>query len=265
VDSRWTVVGVVLLAACGRWGFSSQSSGDASDDASDAADDVASEGTAIDAALPIAPPAGNGLRLDGTGYLRINSNCAQIPVELTIAAWVYTDASQGLAYTEVFALNSNSGGENLSLVQWDPSGPKINYYDDTVTNAVYSGLLSSANQWHYVALVIDANHNGALYDSTKLVLTFRAPRTVLGNALLSVGQEWDGGNPSELFTGKIDELAIWRTVRTTAQLAADTGTRPSMTDPSLVSFYTFELGDARDDSGHGHDGTLVGGATFVAN
>ncbi len=34
-------------------------------------------------------------------------------------------------------------------------------------------------------------------------------------------------------------------------------------EPGLLAYYSFNMGDATDDSGHGHDGLIEGAADYV--
>jgi hypothetical protein len=180
----------------------------------------------------------------------------------TIAAWIRPNPVQGgLSYSEIAALNSGDGGANLALVQWITGPANVNYYDDLLGTNVYGSTSAPASQWSHVALTIDAAGNGKLYINGALGQSFSTSATVPSTARFSLGQEWDGTTPTEFFVGDIDEVAVWKSVRTPTELVADM-THPPLSDPDLVAFFDFEAGTVTDATGHGHVATTVGSAAF---
>jgi hypothetical protein len=73
--------------------------------------------------------------------------------------------------------------------------------------------------------------------------------------------------PGAYFNGLVDEIRIWNTVRTPVEIAATFNTSVPSNSPGLVAYYTFEEGTGRtvaDRTGHGLNGAVYGGATWVA-
>jgi hypothetical protein len=60
------------------------------------------------------------------------------------------------------------------------------------------------------------------------------------------------------FEGVIDEARFWSRARDPDEIAFELALRLSGEEPGLVGYWSFDQGDARDDSGHGHDGAFVG-------
>jgi hypothetical protein len=77
----------------------------------------------------------------------------------------------------------------------------------------------------------------------------------------------------EHFTGLIDEIRIWRVVRSEAEIAATMNTRLTGDEPNLVGYWRFDDGDgeiAADSSPSGNHGLLGDGdpgaaPTFVVS
>ena len=77
-----------------------------------------------------------------------------------------------------------------------------------------------------------------------------------------------GGDPNYGFmlAGEMDEVRLWNTVRTPAEIAASYNTTVPTNSPGLVAYYTFDEGSGttvQDRTGNGLNGTVNGGATWV--
>jgi VanZ family protein len=80
-----------------------------------------------------------------------------------------------------------------------------------------------------------------------------------GGGALRIGSDED---PSARFNGLIDEIRIYSTARTTAEIRMDMmrPVRAEAPDPSLIAAYSFDEGAGSrvaDESGRGHDGTIA--------
>jgi len=65
------------------------------------------------------------------------------------------------------------------------------------------------------------------------------------------------------YDGIVDEVRFWDHARDEAEIASQMDCPLFGDEPGLLAYYSFNLGDARDDSGHGHDGVLEGAPEFV--
>jgi len=65
--------------------------------------------------------------------------------------------------------------------------------------------------------------------------------------------------------GEMDDVQVWNTARTAAQIRDDMGRKLSGKEPGLVGRWTFDdpANPGRDTSAGGHNGKLLGGATVV--
>ncbi|MBT8493545.1 MAG: hypothetical protein KJO07_10845 [Deltaproteobacteria bacterium] len=80
---------------------------------------------------------------------------------------------------------------------------------------------------------------------------------------VSLGQEWDGVNPSQYFVGDMDQVSVWSRDQTQDELQELMDFGVAGDEPGLVGYYSFDSGDARDDSGNSNPGTLVGTAAII--
>ena len=62
--------------------------------------------------------------------------------------------------------------------------------------------------------------------------------TTAGDAYFSIGQEYDSNQKaSNFYIGEIDEIRIWNTVRTEAEITANMDIPLRGDEPGLVSYY----------------------------
>lgn len=93
-----------------------------------------------------------------------------------------------------------------------------------------------------------AGSNFKLYRNGKLVLATRATgKITTGQGLLMVGYY---GN------WVVDELRLWKTARTAAQIAGSMNKSLTGTEWGLSAYYPFN-GTTRDQTGRGNDGVLM--------
>ena len=116
----------------------------------------------------------------------------------------------------------------------------------------------SAGQWYHVAAVSDTL-GLRLYVNGALLATSPASGTYTGSEPLWIGS--DASFPFEEFDGYIDEVRIWSTAHTAAQLQSTMFQELAGTEPNLVGYWRFNDGSgpsAADSSGNGNVGTLGG-------
>ena len=65
------------------------------------------------------------------------------------------------------------------------------------------------------------------------------------------------------YDGIVDEVRFWDHARDEAEIASQMGCPLIGDEPGLLAYYSFNLGDARDDSGNDHHGVLEGTPAFV--
>ena len=113
-------------------------------------------------------------------------------------------------------------------------------------------------QWHHIACVADISHN-------KLTLYVDgmpdATATFSGTINQSDYAVHIGGNAQRAgreFDGSIDEVRIWNSALSQAQVQANMHQRLSGSEGNLLAYYNFEQGNANDLSGNAHHGTLAG-------
>jgi hypothetical protein len=129
------------------------------------------------------------------------------------------------------------------------------------------GIEYTAGEWVQVALVqgggvLKAYKNGLLVGTTASGASVGVAQGVLhfGGIINNASRNWT-------YQGEIDELQIWNTARTDAQVAQDATQPLTGGETGLVAYYRMSNGSGislTDDSGHGWTGTLKDGGSGVA-
>ncbi len=217
----------------------------------------------------------NALDFDGTDdNVSANGVAAELDssssLPLSVSAWVYPD--NGTKSQLIFGLYNYNSFANGPSVWYGTADLKFSYYDQTDT-ADNSSSTYAINNWHHVVLTILDNQSGVLYVNGSSALTFSGAYS--GSLdMFSIGVDYDssgGGGATDYFDGKIDEVAVWNDVLTSAEVTAiynsgnmlnvssDSGNYASAAN--LQGYYRFNEGSGtslQDSSSNSNTGTITG-------
>lgn len=157
---------------------------------------------------------GLALDLDGDDFMRIDDVADDVDIDsnnITLSAWVNTTTED----CDWYSCNNATGGGNVlifAIVDGEPAIQDANGgYEGLPTTTVNDG------QWHMLTYVCDGT-TGYIYVDAVLQNTHEAQFNFSDDNRWSVGQEWDGGGPSELLTGMIDDVRLYNKALTEAQV-----------------------------------------------
>lgn len=211
-----------------------------------------------------------GLALDGTDdYVDCGNNTSvQITgTAITLEAWIYPTAWKTGAFDGNIICkedNSNNNGYMLRV----GAGGKVNfalgYANKSWAEMTSASTVLSLNTWQHVAGTYDGSMmriyvNGVATDSMAAAISIANASTV---------NLWLGAHPTygRQYQGILDEVRIWNTCRSTAQLNASMNSEICAVHPNLKAYYKFNHGKASannftykklsDISGNGNQGTL---------
>ena len=219
--------------------------------------------------LPMSLPAAGSnqvLRLPDAGsFLELPPTLLAGTSNFTVEAWVRWDHLGGQP-KRVFAHRSDGGQVSLHAqadgsLMFAVAVPEGSAARLTRT----SPQLLQREVWQHVAGVSGAAGlrlylNGALVGSNGLPAV--APPLGVGENL--VGRRAPAALADGAMLGELDDLRIWRTARSAAEIAAGLARPPASPDPGLVGWWNFDSGDARDTSPRGANATLKGHAAVLA-
>ena len=218
------------------------------------------------APLNIAPVAGLGTALS---FEAARSEHVSVPDaasldvgtgSFTIEAWFQRTATG--YHTIAGKLDSQTGtGWLLSLLNDRLS---FQIFEEQESVAIANGTSDTAtladSDWHHVAAVRDsASKTTYLYVDGFLrrTRTFSTAADLSNATPLTIGDA--DGSP---FQGRVDDVRLWNVARSASQIDEYRHAPLFGTEAGLIGYWDFEDGAGTvigDRSGHGHQGTLVGG------
>ena len=208
---------------------------------------------------------GNALTFSSSKYVDIPHNAllnVGTSTDFTYEAWVKLAGSQGNFAGVVI---KGTGGPFSQLV----------IVNNHIASEIYNNSLVSAqgttnladNAWHHLAMVVSRASN-----TCKLYVDGGLEATVT-NAIISTNLD----NPQSMligvertkniyFNGSIDEVRVWNTARTPAQLQSAKGTSIPANSTGLVAYYKLDEGSGTttaDATANANSGTLVGSPVWL--
>ena len=186
--------------------------------------------------------------LAGNGTITIE--CSIYPLDLSIDQYF-------------IAFNGSDYSNNLQMGTFDTNG-NLKIYNPNLGSTVDSGNALSVSSWYHTALTIDESNNVTFYlDGSPTDIngtSYGSAFSVSAGDKFSIGQEWDSGPAaSNFYKGYIDDIRIWSTVRTQAEIQNNIDRPLAGTEAGLVAYY--ECSDTAggiltDSTVNGHDGTI---------
>ncbi|MFK7948271.1 MAG: LamG-like jellyroll fold domain-containing protein [Saprospiraceae bacterium] len=215
---------------------------------------------------------GNMLDLNGTSdYVNINAVAGKMDGEndFTLEAWFNADLTQS-GNDRIISINTSSGG-NVYLLYLDDG--VLTTYDGNNSDPFGNDLRGTG--WHHIAIANNRSKDYIYLDGEFIGnLNWNSfPDDFSAADQWSIGQEFDGGSTGDFFKGQMDEVRIWKDMRTEAEIRENMHLTFSETDiaasPNLVAYYQFDNDDAAGTVDGvkdilGNHGTSVGG-TYAAS
>ena len=212
------------------------------------------------------PPPVNALAFNGVNQsVQVTDNASvSITGAITIEAWIRRSVT-GVQHSivEKYGCNAGEGGYVLRVTASD--NLMFGTRDDCNNGTSVTGnSIIPANTWTHVAghwdgSVMRVFVNG-VQDSPG-VLSARNPKD--GPTPLKIGERGNGGTP---FNGQIDEVRLWSTTRSAAQINANKGVCIPALTPNLIGYWKLDEAAgvlAADSSGNGNNGALINAPTHV--
>ncbi len=188
-----------------------------------------------------ATPPGNAMNFDGTNDYIYTSAAQSNPTTFTLEAWFNTTTTSGGGIVGLNDTTANSAS-NYDRFIWMGSDGKINF---GVHNGS-SNILTSANayndgKYHHVAATFSTSVGMKLYLDGVLVGSNNLSSVTSYSGVWKIGGFTNWG-PSVYFNGTIDEVRIWSTVRSQAEITSNMLTPLASNSSGLTYYYTFDNG-----------------------
>jgi hypothetical protein len=210
----------------------------------------------------------NALSLDGTDDYVDCGNSASVQItgtKLTIEAWIKPTAFSGWLWENTIV--DKHGEANLGYVlRCGGTGIlQFNFGNGGGWHAATSPENAlTINEWQHVAGVYDGTTQ-KIYVNGKEVGTIGETANIANNPDINLrlgnGQLFE----DRLFKGEIDEVRIWKSARSVAEIRANMHRQLQGNEADLVAYYKMDIGTgttAYDSGPNGNDGTLTDGPTW---
>jgi hypothetical protein len=177
----------------------------------------------------------NALNFDGTNDFVNCGNAASLQLSTgTIEAWVKT-SNAGTGFRGIVVKNSAYGlfmNDNVLIgYSWGSTG------------IMTTNISLNDNAWHHVAMSFQSGVTNGTRIYIDGVLRATSLLTVQAQTMgLSLGAGSTGGGQN--FTGDIEDVRIWSTVRTATEIANNRTCELVGTETGLVSYYKMNQGTA---------------------
>lgn len=138
---------------------------------------------------------------------------------MTAEAWVHPTSGQTGKHGVVSCMGTNAGAR--WYIRLNPTTGEIEIMHDLAT--ILTGQSVAFNAWTYLVVTFDTDSKYRVYLDGTLAMTTGPGTTSLGsptNQPIVVGHNNGNDNGSELFTGSIDEVAVYGTALTSTRIAA---------------------------------------------
>lgn len=102
-----------------------------------------------------------------------------------------------------------------------------------------TGAKMPVKKWVHIALTKSSEGQGVLYLDGKKISSINGYRLTKEGANTRIGAQYDSP-AGERIHGCIDNLTIWKSVRSKSEVMRDSATQPSPDDPELINYFDFE-------------------------
>ncbi len=209
---------------------------------------------------------GQALALTGADYLRVpDSASLGLIGDMTMEGWFRVERFAD-TWTPLFYKSAGPNGTR-SYTLWlrDNGSLSLDYAD---ANGAGHSLPTAANviplgEWVHIAAVIDrTNQVLKIYvdGEEKASADISGTAGFASGGDLLIGHDEDTSTNHTYYEGELDDVRVWSSALTAAEIAAGMATRPDGSESDLVLDLRFEEADgdtAADASSSGNDATLV--------
>ncbi|MCF8371497.1 MAG: choice-of-anchor D domain-containing protein [Bacteroidales bacterium] len=202
---------------------------------------------------------------DGSGdYITIpdNDSLDVVGHEITVEAWVKCTSFSGDLRCVLGKIDwsvTTNWSYNMHIT--DVGALHFNFANTSGTQfPQYSTQHLSTNTWYHVAATYDGSFIRLYIDGTEVLSSAASGDFRQNTYPVRIGS-WYTSDPN-YFNGRIDEVRIWHTVRSQAEIQGTAQTRLIGNEPGLVGYWNFDgTNPWTDGAGFAANGTTSGNAT----
>ena len=210
---------------------------------------------------PVSATGNSAFNFNGSAYVEVpDAPALRLSNNFTIEAWVYlqdgsneTIIDKGPTYSYLFHIYPN-GQPGLGLY--------ANY--GGTHNWVYSSAVTlPINQWSHVAVTFTNAANGLKFWVNGNLVSQHTPAGALTSytGAMNIGRQEPGGCNCNLLQSRLDEVRIWNSARSQAEIQSTMTKEIPGSTPGLVAYWDFNNGSGTSvtnrTSTTGIDGTFI--------
>ena len=236
-----------------------QFNGDANDSSGNG-----NSGTVVGATL-VPDRAGNpaaAYEFDGTSaYVDAGNSLGTANTPFTVSAWMCSTNAQ----YQILAAKKIAGAWRAGQWQLGVTETQASFSFSTQYGSVHSAtvdVLVHDGVWHHVCGVLDSTGSKLFIDGVMVASNTDIDPVGQHDSTIFIGARNDSASP-KFFDGKLDDVRIYNRAISDAEVAVLYAQVPVVdNNPDIVAYFPFN-GNARDASGHGHDGNVYGATLTV--
>ncbi|MEM7395863.1 MAG: LamG-like jellyroll fold domain-containing protein, partial [Verrucomicrobiota bacterium] len=214
---------------------------------------------------------GHAFAFDGASHVELSNLAGRIAssnwtVEFLMQA--HSTSNVTAEGTAMFAVH-DAAGNDLLTIRIDGAGGGMPSGGLLVSDEG-GGVAIGDNMCYHIAVVGDATENEFIVyvNGVQEFPIFNTNLAFDASMQIFLGMELDGAFPSDFYVGRMDELRIWKTNRSLAQLQQNMFREVSPFETNLVSRYSFEDGPGsrrlRDDTDLNNYGVILNADSLTA-
>lgn len=209
------------------------------------------------------------------GWVRVSDDDSLEPQTFTIEAWI-TPRGNGFGNTGdgkgALIVTKPREGESGNFLQsfglaWLPNVEKVRalvaHDIGSTGKTLNSNGTAQLGHTNHIAMSFDGSWL-RIYINGRLDSETQTSSSVVdyGTEDILIGAGNFAGSFKRRFEGQIDDVRFWDHARTWDEIGGMKNCRLVGDETGLLAYYTFDAGDATDDSGNGHDGLGEGDVTY---
>ena len=186
-------------------------------------------------ALTSMQPPGNALNFDGTDdrVAVTNANLPQGNASRTVETWVKTSGPN--TQMSIFSYGNNSSPNQMfSIILLN------GVYLVGNNNDIQTSVYVNDGKWHHLAVTHDGTTTKIYVDGNLINSTAKTFNTTGTNFQMGYNSTYTAWN----YNGTLDEMRVWNTARTQAEIQANMYSTISGSTSGLVAYYNFDNGIA---------------------
>lgn len=214
----------------------------------------------------------NAVQFDGVDdYIDCGSRSSlRVTSNFTIEAWVKPSEEIGFPFSYLTKTATSANGYGIGYVNG-----KLRFIIQPVNMLITDietmpGVTIPLNEWSHIACTYDGKvakiyMNGVLTDS-RTIATSTTSITWSTNPTAIYFGKCTNSDGSLFFKGGVDDVRIWKTVKTQAEIAANMDVKLLGTESNLAAYWKVDEGTgltANDATANNYDGTLKNGTAWI--